>query len=98
MTVGEKSTELGYSLAQKVLDVATINNHEQDGTWHCFRIYKAIPVDENQRGSTVNNYDYHSHDLEEDATQEEVEADFITWMDAQPYNENPIPYTDTPAF
>ena len=98
MTVGVKSTELGYSLAQKVLDVATICNHSQNGVWHCFKIYCAIPVDENQRGSSVNNYDFRSTDLLESATESEVEAKYIEWMDEQPYNENPIPFVDEVAF
>jgi hypothetical protein len=80
MTVGEKSTELGYSLAQKVLDVATIIKHCPEGAFHCFQINAPIPADENQRGSTQNFYYFHSEGLAEGATKTEVETAYKTWL------------------
>ena len=98
MTVGEKSTELGYSLAQKVLDVATIIKHCPEEAFACFQVSAPIPADENQRGSTQNFYYFHSEGLDETATKAEVEAAYIEWMDEQPYTEKPLPTIDEPAF
>ena len=98
MTVGVKSLELGYSLAEKVLEVATIIKHCPNETFACFKIDAPIPADENQRGSTQNFYYFSSEGLAETATKNEVEAAYIAWLDEQPYTEKPLPTIDEPAF
>ena len=66
MNIAEKSTELGggADLAQAVLDSTTIKKHTHPDTgFDCFKIKGEIPADGNQRGSTHNNYYYHSSRL-----------------------------------
>ena len=55
-TVGDKSTELGYSLSQKVIDINDFIGHFKADTFYCYTLQAAIPPDTNQRGSTVNFY------------------------------------------
>jgi len=98
MTVGEKSTELGYSLADAILATNPIKKHMENGAFCCFKIGAPIIADENQGGSTENFYYFKSEGLAEDATKTEIETAYKTWLEAQPYTEKTITVTDEVAF
>ena len=98
MTVGEKSTELGYNLGQKILDsgVNIVKETCPLNGFVCFKIEGAIPADENQRGSKENYYYYDSSTLKpqlsEESTREEVIESYLSWISEQPYTEKPEPF------
>jgi hypothetical protein len=95
-TVGDKSTEVGYDLGQKILDSGVKIRVEQsaDSTFICYKVEGAIPADNMQRGSTQNFYYYcsmaHDSTLTESSTKAEIEASFKNWLSLQPYTEKPI--------
>ena len=73
MNVGDKNTEIGYDLGQKVIDAGTKINKRSDAntspaTFICYRVEGAIPADENQRGSKQNFYYFDSKRIQTDDT------------------------------
>ena len=58
-TIGDKSTELGYDLGQKVLDTG-INffTHYQNGVFICHKLEAPLPIDTNHNGSIYNVYSF----------------------------------------
>ena len=96
MTVQEKTTEIGggADLAQSWYDNARKENGTIDGVWDCTKVTGIIPADDDQRGSTQNNYYYcskdHDNTIVEGSTMAELETSAKAWINAQPYTEKPV--------
>jgi len=92
-TVGDKSTQLGYDLGQKVIDNgAVIKVFQRDTTFVCYRISAPIPPDTNQLGSTQNFY-YYDSSKNVDSTftintpKDTIWSHYKIWLSKQPYTE-----------
>jgi len=71
MTVGEKSTQIGYDLGQKILDTGVVISKHTSATsssFLCYRIEGPIPPDTNQNGSTQNFYYFDSSRIQTDGS------------------------------
>lgn len=96
-TVGDKNTEVGYDLGQKVIDggaTVTIKYSGSPRVFDCYTISAPIPADANQLGSTQNFYYYCSKNTGAiDTTfvaatpRDTIVKYYKEWLALQPYTE-----------